>query len=112
MQLAQVTNPIAPNLSPGTTSQGVEQFGNILAVIIRTLLIAGVLFFFFIFIIGGIRWIISGGDKTQIESARNTILNAVIGLVVLFALFAILQLIEILFDVSILQIDFGALRIS
>lgn len=37
-------------------------------------------------IIGGIKYIVSGGDSAGIESAKNTVLYAVIGLVV--ALFA------------------------
>src|SRR6266498_3162289 len=40
-------------------------------------------------IIGGLRYVISNGDSKQTESAKNTILYAVIGLVVAIASFAI-----------------------
>ena len=70
------------------------------------------MFFVFNFIIGGIRWITSGGDKARIEGARSSILNSVVGLVVVFSVFVILSLLEKLFGVSLLQIDVGVLRIQ
>ncbi|MEX0668673.1 MAG: hypothetical protein WD061_02990 [Candidatus Saccharimonadales bacterium] len=39
-------------------------------------------------IIGGIRFVVSQGDSSAIESARNTILYAVIGIVVAFLAYA------------------------
>lgn len=42
-------------------------------------------------IIGGIKYTISGGDTGQVTSAKNTILYAVIGLVVAFLAFAIVN---------------------
>ena len=40
-------------------------------------------------IIGGIRYSTSGGDQAQITSAKNTILYAVVGLVVAFLAYGI-----------------------
>jgi len=42
-------------------------------------------------IIGGIRYVISGGDQAQVTSAKNTILYAVVGIVVAFLAFAAIQ---------------------
>ena len=42
---------------------------------------------------GGIRWITSGGDKTGVETARNTIIAAIIGLIVVFLAYVILNLV-------------------
>ncbi len=39
-------------------------------------------------IIGGIRYVVSGGDQTSITSAKNTILYAIIGIIVAFLAFA------------------------
>ena len=44
-------------------------------------IIAGVGFLFY-FIFGAVNWITSGGDAQKAAAARNTILNALIGLVV------------------------------
>lgn len=40
-------------------------------------------------IIGGIRYVVSGGDQNAVAGAKNTILYAVVGLVIAFAAFAI-----------------------
>lgn len=39
-------------------------------------------------IIGGIRYVISGGDQAQVTSAKNTILYAIVGIIVAFLAFA------------------------
>ncbi len=42
-------------------------------------------------IIGGIRYVISGGDSKKVTDAKNTVLYAIIGLVVAFLAFAIVN---------------------
>ncbi len=42
-------------------------------------------------IIGGIKYTISGGDSSAVTSAKNTILYAIIGLIVAFLAFAIVN---------------------
>lgn len=42
-------------------------------------------------IIGGLRYVLSGGDSSSVNSAKNTILYAVVGLVVAFAAYAIVN---------------------
>lgn len=74
--------------------------------------VIGVLVFFLTFIIGAIQWIASGGDKQALEGARGKITNALIGLLILFATFAIVKVIEKFFGISILAIDIGPLKIQ
>jgi len=61
------------------------------------------LVFFFILIMGGLRWVMSGGDQKNVETARNQITNALIGLAIVFATFAIMKLIETVFGISLLS---------
>lgn len=113
MQLAQVKNPILPPaLNPATGEPAATAFQGILAAIIRVFFVAGGLLFFFILLIGAIRWITSGGDKAQIESARSTILNALVGFVILMSLFAITAVISNLFGLSLLKFDIGELSVK
>lgn len=42
-------------------------------------------------IIGGIRYVISGGDSKKVTDAKNTILYAIIGLIISFLAFAIVN---------------------
>ena len=53
-------------------------------------------------IYGGIKWITSGGDKAGVESARNTIVYAIIGLIIVFFSFAIVNTIGEIFGVKLL----------
>ena len=42
-------------------------------------------------IIGGIRYVVSGGDAKKVTDAKNTVLYAIIGLVICFLAFAIVN---------------------
>src|SRR3990170_8352168 len=64
---------------------------------IRLTLVIAAIVFFFILVMGGIRWIASGGDKAQTEGARNQITAALVVLVIVFAAWAIVQLIQVFF---------------
>ncbi|MCX6783090.1 MAG: hypothetical protein NTZ20_03815 [Candidatus Levybacteria bacterium] len=44
-------------------------------------------------IYGGIKWIISGGDKAGVEAARNHIIAAIVGLIIIVGTFAIISLV-------------------
>lgn len=55
------------------------------------MVIAALLAFAFL-ILGGFRWITSGGDRGKITQARSTLIAAVLGLVMVSASYAILLL--------------------
>ena len=98
----------AISLTPAPQS-GFSQLANltipgIVSGFIRLMLVIAALVFFFILVIGGIRWIASGGDKAQTEGARNQITAALIGLVIVFAAWAILALIKTFFGVDIFSL--------
>lgn len=61
----------------------------ILSNVINTLIFAtGIIAIIFI-IIGGIRYVVSQGDEKSVQGAKNTILYAVIGLIIAILAFAI-----------------------
>lgn len=57
-------------------------------------------------IFGGIKWIMSGGDKGGVEAARNMIVAAVIGLVVTFAAYIIINIVFAFFGLGGLGKEF------
>ena len=77
---------------------------NIISAAIRLTVVVAAIVFFFILVIGGIRWIASGGDKAQTEAARNQITAALVGLVIVFAAWAIVALINTFFKVNIFSL--------
>ena len=56
-------------------------------------LVAGLVAFVYL-LLGGIKWITSGGDKGQVEAARSQIIQALIGLIIVFAAWGIIVLVE------------------
>lgn len=72
----------------------------------------GALAFFFMLVWGAISYILSGGDKAHIESARSRITNALVGFVLLIGSFALIGFIETFFGIKILSIDIGPLVIQ
>jgi len=93
------------NLSP-TTGLAADLTGLQVAGIVRgainLVLIVAAVIFFFMLVIGGIKWITSGGDKANTEGARNQITAALVGLVIVFAAWAIIQLVQTFFGIDIL----------
>jgi hypothetical protein len=90
------------DLSPRGQFKGLEgiQVGGIVPAVLTILMIAGSLAGMIFLIIGGIRWITSGGDKAQVESARGTVTSALIGLAVVFAAWALYRLIQFFFGID------------
>ena len=76
----------------------------IVAALIKLTLVVAAIVFFFILVIGGIQWIASGGDKAQTEAARNRITAALVGLVIVFAAWAIIALINTFFGINIFSL--------
>lgn len=71
---------------------------------IKLVLVVAGLAFFFILVLGGVHWILSGGDKAKTESARNQITAALVGLVIVFSAWAIIQLLNTFFGINIMQL--------
>lgn len=68
-----------------------NDFGGIVGSAVTLAFIIAVVIALAFLIYGGIRWILSGGDKAGVETARNTIVAAIVGLVVIFLSYFILQ---------------------
>jgi hypothetical protein len=96
-----VNNPVLGTLGNQT---GVSFFQKFIPMAITLAFIIGALIFFFMLVIGAIAWISSGGDKQALEGARGKITNALIGIVILFAVFAVIRLIQNFFGISILNL--------
>lgn len=89
--------------------------GNVSQIIGRAIglvLIIAVLLAFVFLIYGGIRWILSGGDKDATAKARGTITAAVIGLALVFLSFVIIQVVGGLLGVNPFQLDISALKLQ
>ncbi len=66
--------------------------------------VAAILVFAFL-IWGAIEWITSAGDKGKMESARNKISNAIVGLVILAAVTAIFLVLQQFLGIEVLTFN-------
>lgn len=73
-----ITKPSIPN-----PIESVEP-GNLLTDLINTLLVYGGVLALLFIIFGGFRYIISLGNPESVEKARNTVLYAILGLIIIF----------------------------
>lgn len=104
-------NPVTPTLNAFNLNPG-KYFASLVSVVITALLIFAAIFFFFNLILGGIAWINSAGDKAKLEQARQRVLNAVIGLVVVLSTFVIVNFLSKVFGISLLVFDLNSLRVT
>lgn len=105
---AQSFNPCAPVMQDPNPNEGFSNLctldlsnpgGTIYTIIVSLLILASLLALFYL-IWGGFKWIISGGDKTKVQNARDTIVGAIVGLIITFLSFYILSFVLQLFNID------------
>jgi hypothetical protein len=78
-------------------------FGGVVGSVIQLVFVVSVVFALFYLIYGGFRWLVSTGDKANVSAAREHIVAAVIGLVIIFLAYFILNIILGFFGVGSLS---------
>lgn len=76
---------------------GTGEIGKLIGTLINAAFIFAALIALAYLIWGGIKWITSGGEKSGVEGARNHIIAAIIGLVVIFLSYFIINVILYIF---------------
>jgi hypothetical protein len=87
------------------TSVNITSVGTLISAVVSALLIISALLAFLYLVLGGIQWITSGGDKAGMEAARNKITQAIVGLIIVAAAYAIMILVS-----NFLGLDFTNLQ--
>jgi len=99
----------ADTLDPCTDASGIASIlcgfttgkaNNIVQNVIIFIIIIAVVIAIIYLLYGGIKWITSGGDKAQVESARNHITAAIVGLIIVFLAIFIISIVLTLFGVK------------
>ena len=85
----------------GQINLKVPDLGELTANFVVVAFFAAGIFFVAQIVIGGISWINAGGDPKALESARSRITNAVIGLIIVVAAFAIAVIFTQAFGIDI-----------
>lgn len=109
--LASIINPaIKPEVGGGPVQAYVSGgdftfvLVQYLGVFMRLAFITGSVVFLAMLILGSIEYITAGGEKEKAGNAAKRITNAIIGIAVLFSVFAVLALLKLIFGIDILQL--------
>lgn len=76
--------------------------GGLVSIAVNGIIIIAVLIFFFQILLGGIKWMTSMGDKGKTEAARSHLVAALVGIIIVFSVWAIASFVETEFGVQIL----------
>lgn len=79
--------------------------GKIIGFGLTLFLIVAVLLAFGFLIYGGYNWIMSEGDKPKVESAQKTIIFAIVGLMLCFVSFFLVQLLGAILNVNFFNLS-------
>lgn len=82
---------------------GVKDIGKLLSSGIQVAMVIAAILTFAFLVWGGIQWILSGGDKTQTQAARDRITMALVGLGIVAAAWALMKVIGYFFGVDVFQ---------
>lgn len=72
----------------------IPTLGDLLTFIIRGFFIIAGLMALLYLLLGGLTWVTSGGNKENVDKARDKITNAIIGVIVIIATLAIIATLE------------------
>lgn len=101
-----LATPAAALAQNNLVPSAIQPINNIIVVvrgIIQFILILAFVIAFIMLIVGGLRWILAGGDEKSVEKARNTITAALIGLVIVLVAYAIIRIVEVFFNVTLIS---------
>ncbi len=80
-----------------------EQLNKIISTIIGVLTSVAAIWFIFQFIIAGYQWIQSGGEKSNLDQARDKITNSLIGLIIVVVAWIVMGVIGKILGLDILN---------
>ena len=100
------------NIDVPTPTHSVISVGELIGKTVGAAIIIAAILAFMYLVWGGIEWISSGGDKAGMESARNKITAAFVGLVIVVAAFAVMKLVGTFFGFDITNLSFPGLTVN
>lgn len=89
-------------LQGNNTTDHRGEFGSLVGGILSVLMVVALLILLFYLIWGAFEWLTSGGDSSKLQSARNRMLHAIVGILILSATLAIFMFVQYLLGIEIL----------
>lgn len=79
---------ISPPESIGGVNVGINQ---LISFVINAIIVLGIVLSLIFLLYGGVRWILSGGDKGKVDAARSTIVASIVGLIIVILAYVIIN---------------------
>lgn len=112
--LSQIYNPVLPDNLGGNVNtdinRGTVNIGNIIGALIGFMVIVAFVLAIFYLINGAFAWITSGGDKSKLQAARDKIVHALLGLIVVFAIWGIMNIVGPFLGIDFPNLPFPTLE--
>ncbi|OGC93135.1 hypothetical protein A2876_01145 [Candidatus Amesbacteria bacterium RIFCSPHIGHO2_01_FULL_48_32b] len=102
--LAQI-NKVNITVPGQFTSVATWDLSRVIGAAVNLVLVAAGVMAFLYLLIGGIQWLMAGGDKEGTEKARKRITAALIGLVIVFSVFALFALVQAFLGLDLLSLN-------
>lgn len=104
---AAITNPILP-ITKDISTNPYGPANSVIQTVFSLFFVVAVLYFFYFIFLAGFHWIDSEGDPKKVENSKNQFLYGIVGLTVIFCVFAILKVVGIVFGIP----GLGSLEIT
>ncbi len=99
--LMSVSPSLAQNIGIEKPNEAkIQDLGKLISTSVSVVIILSGILVFVYLVWGGLEWLTSGGDKTKTENARNRITAALVGLAIIAASWALVQIIGYFFGVQ------------
>ncbi len=85
------TVPTIAIAAPSSVGGVNTDINTLIAFIINAIIVLGIVLSLIFLLYGGVRWILSGGDKGKVDSARSTIVAAIVGLIIVILAYVIIN---------------------
>jgi len=95
---AVINNPVLNN--QGISNDSTGYMNSVIQSLISVLFIFGLIYFVYHFILAGYKMISSQGDPKKYEEAQHALLYSLVGVVIIFSVFALLRLLGNLFGIT------------
>lgn len=108
----RIYNPVLNStLGNFASNNAGSRISGIIRGLIQVGFIIGSVIFIFMILTGGVQYITSGGDKEATGKAQKRITTGLIGLLILFSLYAIIGLVSTFFGFNLLLITLPSINI-
>ena len=89
------------------TTDAKADFGRLIGNILSPLMVVALLILLVYLIWGAFEWLTSGGDSAKLQTARNRMLHAIVGILILSSVLALFMFVQYLLGIQVLTFNFS-----